>query len=363
LRPTLPGKKSRATAPSAEDGAAVRLIPDLGLPGRLLGALDGRLEVSADRVTMSAATLSGATLSSTLSDGILTIERAVAETMGGRVTLAGTVTLLDRNGKIGLIAEGRADALSGAELAAALATSALDAPLDAAFRVASRGATLRDLVTQVEGSLELALGAGSVAPRTVAPLTASLVAPDEAPPMALRCLVSRIDFGYGKATARAFWLDTARVMVTGRGGLDLTRERLDMTFMPRPRDPRLLAEARDIRVLGAPSISELCEGLSRGVALTGPAALSPRGVQRLLPLLTAQGPNTASTRWSPAGCFGAAAPDLPGGPQNRATLIAADAAAEGPEDAAAARRRQIETLGARVAAEKKEGPISLFDTP
>src|SRR5262249_12368270 len=101
-----------------------------------------------------------------------------------------------------------------------------------------------------------------------------------AQPLNLSCLVSRFDIAEGHAVSRALFIDTSAATTTGQGSVDFTNEAIDFQLAPRPKDPDLIGEARDIDLHGTlakPVISPqraAARGLSRSAGETALAATS-----------------------------------------------------------------------------------------
>lgn len=66
----------------------------------------------------------------------------------------------------------------------------------------------------------------------------------------LNCMVARFNFNAGYAASPGILIDSERVTITGKGGIDLAQGRMDMRFSPRPKNPSFLSLATPVRVAG-----------------------------------------------------------------------------------------------------------------
>ncbi|MFO1186453.1 MAG: AsmA-like C-terminal region-containing protein [Alphaproteobacteria bacterium] len=183
---------------------------------------------------------------------------------------------------------------------------AIDGRLDAALELSGTGASLADIMANAAGQTNLLFGKGTLAPTLAKAIPSEIAFGRSAPPadtieagdpiaartqenaLAIACLVSRFDIAGGRATSRSFLLETAEAVTTGEGSIDLGAENLDLRLRPRPRDPALIGQARDLTVrgpIGAPQWVAAEGETRRGLARTASALATAEGFTSFMPLL------------------------------------------------------------------------------
>lgn len=151
----------------------------------------------------------------------------------------------------------------------------------------SRGGDYAGLIRGLEGRVTLVGGEGRMEGGAIdlwagSLLTTILKGPEKE--TRLNCVVADFALANGVARSRTVIVDTARVTISGRGTVDLVRERMDMRFSPRPKSAALLSLATPVRVAGPfgsitthpdpAGVVEKMGGLLLG-AVAAPAALLP----------------------------------------------------------------------------------------
>ncbi|MFZ1990711.1 MAG: AsmA-like C-terminal region-containing protein [Alphaproteobacteria bacterium] len=186
----------------------------------------------------------------------------------------------------------------GAFINAAKSNPAQVTRADVALELLGTGNSLAEIMATSYGQTDVLIGPGdaggelaSVLPTEIAyglkkdHSLAPLPNADRA--LNLACLVSRFDIAEGRATSRALFIDTSAATTTGQGTVDFTNESLDFHLAPRPKDPDLIGDARDIDLRGTlaePVFSAqqvAAKGLSRMASET---ALAPTS-DIIMPLL------------------------------------------------------------------------------
>ncbi|HZL58586.1 MAG TPA: AsmA family protein [Stellaceae bacterium] len=117
--------------------------------------------------------------------------------------------------------------------------------------------------------------------------TLGLYATGSDQPLPINCFVAHFDVKDGIATSSTFLLDTTETTITASGNLDFRNEAIDLTLVPRNKNPSLLALHSPLRVLGTfahPNFSIVSGELAvRAGAAVGLAVLFPPAA--LLPLI------------------------------------------------------------------------------
>jgi uncharacterized protein involved in outer membrane biogenesis len=230
------------------------------LPFEQLRALDLELDLRADRVTGRAGLeIEGLATSIHLDDGELTIREAIGQYEAGSVEAelhidARTPTPL-------LTLRGQTSGVDLTRIALQIDEETETAGLlDAWVDLRSRGNTMAEIRSQLEGRFRLVGREGTLAShyarklvknllRVSIPSIPYLLEADEMPQ--LSCLVAEFDIDDGVATAETFFLDAPGAVLTASGEVDLGRGLLDLRVTPRPRDPGLLSVAVAVDVSGS----------------------------------------------------------------------------------------------------------------
>lgn len=265
-----------------------RLFPDTPFDHARLLAMDADVQLRAERLT-------GAPFPAESLDAHLRLVDGRVEVAPLRMRMGGG----EANGRLDLDA-----AAGGAGMAVALRLSLdrLSLPLTLgedhgdgtqgrlAGQIAldGRGRSIADLAAASEGRLELAMGPGRIGPTQMAAwnldgaLPRRALGADREEGLAIGCAVIVMDVANGQASSRIAAAETPRVYVIADGGLDLGRERLDMTVNTRPRSAGLLALRAPVRVHGpwlSPEV-DLDPGplLLRGLAAAALYSVTPPAV-------------------------------------------------------------------------------------
>jgi hypothetical protein len=94
---------------------------------------------------------------------------------------------------------------------------------------------------------------------------ALLPAVDPSAQSQVNCAFARFDQRAGKLTDEAILIDTSRIRVTGRGGVDFGTERLAFRFEPRAKEPQPFSLATPVEVTG--TLTDFHVGPTLGDAL------------------------------------------------------------------------------------------------
>jgi len=169
---------------------------------------------------------------------------------------------------------------------------------DVALELLGTGNSLAQIMATSYGQTDMLIGPGNAGGELASVLPIEIAyglkrdhslgpLPSSDRPLNLSCLVSRFDIAEGHATSRALFIETSAATTTGRGVVNFTTEGLDFHLAPRPKDPDLIDEARDIDLggtLAEPVFSPqdvAAKGLSRTASET---ALAPTS-DIIMPLL------------------------------------------------------------------------------
>ncbi|MAU41580.1 MAG: hypothetical protein CMF31_08145 [Kordiimonas sp.] len=114
-----------------------------------------------------------------------------------------------------------------------------------------------------------------------ADLFAALFADKDRTVSKVKCFDAKADIEQGVASLSSLVLDTQKLIVTGKGKVDIARQKLDLKLNPKPKNPSLISIAPKINISGdfrAPKISPDSLDVLTSVATTvGAGALGPVG--------------------------------------------------------------------------------------
>ncbi len=188
---------------------------------------------------------------------------------------------------------------SGVNLAAISAftkqPTALTGRADVDIRVAGRGASARAIAAGLAGEVAMVAANGTIESELVNLIAADLAteifsqATDSRANTPLQCLLADFSIHRGLADAKALFLSTDKIIVTGEGRVNLGEEQYDLSLLPAPKDPSLFSLAQRVNVTGPltdPSVTPDAGSLAWSAvqALVGNALLPGAGL--LLPMLS-----------------------------------------------------------------------------
>lgn len=222
----------------ADGGTARRAGGDIRLDA--LGAVDGRLEIAARRLSLGALALEEAAATAVIDDGRLTVERFEGGLFGGRATASGSATAGAPQRFAATLALADADV---ARMAQAFgAGDGVGGRLDLEAQLAGEGRTQSAIVEALDGSGEVVLREGWLDGFDLAAIGERLEGLDD--PLAIARLLAQASSGGRTAIGEAragFEIDdgiarsqdiAARLAggeARGQASIDLPRQRLDLT--------------------------------------------------------------------------------------------------------------------------------------
>lgn len=230
--------------PDAEDGQSK--------PASKAGIdLDAELEVTAALVGDDGAAQGSFDGKLVYRDGKATIDPLALSYIGGRFDARLTA---EPGGEAPPItAKGTIEKLELARLIAELGGQPMiRAPLGATFDLSANGPDLEALKRSLDGSVGLTVGSGTVGTRLIDLTGENIVSWlfSSGSSTQLVCVDGQITFEKGLGTVQRLILETDSVQLRGSGTIDLPRNRLDLTFTPRPLREQLLQVVTPFRVRG-----------------------------------------------------------------------------------------------------------------
>jgi AsmA family protein len=239
-----------------------RMVPDQVLPLSALSAVNGSLSWSIDRLVDGGLSAQQASIAATLANGKLSLTSSIGAVASGSVTAEVTLDAAASPPQAAVSLS--ADKVNLGELLKALyaAQGIQGATADLRLKLQGRGRSWRSIAARLNGDSALILGKASLADTNSDLFAVDVIKhlaswnPQESTDM--RCLVSRFSVSEGMMRSEALVLDINDLTVMGQGSINLANEELDLTLVPRPKDPSSLTEAVPLDIggsLGRPKVA------------------------------------------------------------------------------------------------------------
>ncbi|MEO6185202.1 MAG: AsmA family protein [Steroidobacteraceae bacterium] len=279
------GRKAAHRAPQGKKGP--RLMPDTPLRLDALRRADSLVNYRARRVALGKLELNTVAATVKVDRGVLTVAPASAKFADGKVTaqwkfdgstdIAATALTMDLDG------------LQLSQFGRNGGPPPLRGLLRAKVRLSGKGRSVHQLAAGADGSMVAILPRGEIR-ASLAEMggidfrALGLMLSGKQTMTTLRCGVVALDLDDGKLTSKALVIDTAPVLITGTGTMDLESEALDFEFRGHPKNVRLrlrtsvavqgtLADPA-IGLKGRRSLAQAGAGVALGVLLTPLAAIA-----------------------------------------------------------------------------------------
>ena len=283
--PLIRKPKGEEKAVAKKGGRDRRLFPDDPLPFRLLEKVDADIVLNARRIQARDAGLELGRLTLTLDDSELSIDTLEAVYKGAKISGSAhfypgspppiATKFLVQNFDL------------GGFLKETGASDQVDAHVDIAADLKSRGNSVHALMARLDGTAGAVMGKGHLSKyldligmdlsRKVIPFWGNTKEAGR-----VKCAVVQFDIKNGVATSQAFVFDTELTVLTGEGDIKLATEQLNFLLAPEPKDPSLFSLATKLRVGGTiqdptvrPDMVSLAE---KGVKFLGALAVGPVGL-------------------------------------------------------------------------------------
>lgn len=239
IRPDRPWEDAETAEPDSSP-------PDTGptpLSFAPLQALDLSLLVQIDQLEGVQMSVDRGTIAVTLKDGVLRIDPARFDYVGGSFSIDGTVDSLSDPPEIELevVAD---DVLLGKVFAQVDKVVPIDGELDMQLSLKSAGSTLQDLTSSLQGTLDMAIARGTIYVKLFDLTGANLLHWLLAGAITkggtdLRCFVAQLDTMAGVAKSKALLLETSLTISKGIGTINLVEETIDISVRPHSRGAHL----------------------------------------------------------------------------------------------------------------------------
>lgn len=278
LRPQESAAEPKADTKDTAKTDEKRVFPDDPLPLDGLHAADADITLNAGTVRVNKMNFRDLAVTVVLKDGTLTVNPMTAAIADG--TLNNQITLVAKGDVLALNADTTIAKLNFGRLLAEMDVSdEVEGIADGKIRLAGSGRSVRELMAGLDGNIEIISGKGRIKNEYLAlastdvlgSITPFLKKKDAS---VMNCMVARFDIKKGQATSQGLVLDTETMTISGKGGIDLRTEELDLTFTPRPKEASLMKLAVPVvagGTLADPSFGPEAMGTAKaaaGAALT-----------------------------------------------------------------------------------------------
>ena len=250
------GEETAGPPPAARNG---RLFSEDPLPLEGLSAVDGKVSLTAGavRVTPRLA-LQDVKLTAALNDGALRVEPITGGLAGGAVSgragLQVTGSLTESPPSVDVVLKGEEIDL-GRLLREVEVSDEVRGAVELDLALFSRGSSLRNWAAGLNGHVQAVSLDGTIdnallgfVSTGLSDITGPLFG--SADTASVKCMVGRFDIADGQARSRALVIDAGTFAVTGRGGIDLDAERVNLGFDTETSEPSLASLAVPFKVVG-----------------------------------------------------------------------------------------------------------------
>lgn len=232
------GERRDATAPpvtpaTAPETAPARVFSPDPLPLDRLDALDADITLAAAQIRSGDLVLSGTELRLQLKDRKLRIDPLTTQIAGGRTTASATLDGSRKSPPVSLSAHVRGLVLG--DLMAAQGSDVLsDGPVDLDVDVSGAGASVRQIMAGLGGSLDLRMGPGTVndewAALAVSDVSSLVASASEERGARIGCVLADLRIREGVVRPDGLVVDLGSVALFGDGKIDLRDERIKLRF-------------------------------------------------------------------------------------------------------------------------------------
>ena len=235
-------------------GGATALVPDVAIPTAALAQLDAEVKLAAEGLRLRHAEAETAVLDLALASGRLQLDPVRAVYAGAKISGALTLEPVDPPAvTLRFLTQGFD---LGRFLQEADVTDLIEGEIDVAADLGATGASTRALAESASGQVGAVMGRGELGTGLVDFLAEDLVQrflpfshnDDDVP---VKCALALFDVAAEQADSAALILETRRILMTGKGTLDLADERIDFVLSPRPRDASLVSLSAEITLTGS----------------------------------------------------------------------------------------------------------------
>ncbi len=280
---TLPVSNQPAAAPSPSQTG---VIPDVVIPISGLHEFEVDLGWQMNRLMAGAADLGTIAFRVHLENGRLQVAPFHASLLGGSIDGSLSLESSEKAPRVVLKTTIRKLDL-GRLLKGLKATADVEGVADITLDLESRGKTLYELLSRVNGQAEFIGGPGNIksqylnlwAIELVPALLSEAWKPQEL--TQVNCLIARFGLTEGLGQSDGILFDTTSMTVAGIGTVDLAGEYIDVVLTPRPKNPTLISLAHTVRLNGPlsnPDASRDPKDIAKSAAWVALGVTNPFGL-------------------------------------------------------------------------------------
>ncbi|RZB33547.1 MAG: AsmA family protein [Desulfobacteraceae bacterium Eth-SRB2] len=247
LRPMLSKKGNKIGEPEKDATEATsrkgKVFPDTPLPLKVLTQVDAEIELKAKQLLLPLFFLSDTTAHMVLEDGHLIVNPLKLIVGGG--TLAGHFDLHVQGNAVQVATALKIDRYElGSMLKKLGINDLLHGNMDVALDLKSRGNSIAELMSGLNGKTLMVMGEGSINENAIKLLGTDLSSgllqllnplKKKEKYTKINCFAGGFDIKNGLAQSSALVLDTSQVSVLGYGKIDLKTEEIDLSLKPSPK--------------------------------------------------------------------------------------------------------------------------------
>ncbi|MBT3700406.1 MAG: AsmA family protein [Alphaproteobacteria bacterium] len=286
-------EKAAEAAPAKEgDGGEKRIFSADPLPLDALSSIDVAANIVIAKLMASGIVVQGIDLAANIKNGTADVNLKKGSVSGG--ALSARIKADGRKGKSGVTAKFKAtDVDVGKMLKEMKVTDLLDAKVSTGADIKGKGTSVRAIMAGLNGNVDVVSTNAIVGSKYLDLIAADLLTAlvpggDKKDETKVNCFINRFEIKNGIANNSAFLFDTARVVITGGGKINLQDETIELDYEPKPKDASLLSLAVPIQVRGtlaAPEAGPNTAAVAAGVAIAVVStAINPLGL--LIPLIS-----------------------------------------------------------------------------
>jgi AsmA family protein len=286
-------EKVAEAAPAKEgEGEEKRVFSADPLPLEALSSVDVAANIAIAKLMASGIVVEGIDLAANIKNGTADVNLKKGSLSGG--ALSARIKADGRKGKSGVTAKFKAtDVDVGKMLKEMKVTDLLDAKVSTGADIKGKGTSVRAIMAGLNGNVDVVSTNAIVGSKYLDLIAADLLTAmvpggDGKDETKVNCFITRFDIKKGMANNSAFLFDTARVVITGGGEINLKDETIELDYEPKPKDASLLSLAVPLQVRGtlaAPEAGPNTAAVAAGVAIAVVStAINPLGL--LIPLIS-----------------------------------------------------------------------------
>ncbi len=227
---------------SASPSKPKRIFSEEPIDFSVLRLFDSTLSLEAQRMTLPSGRFNDVHLDGKLSAGRLSLDLPNSS-MDGAGKLVGHASLDATVDPPTWSSAFVVEDLPSERLFSTGQTPFVRAPISFEYDLKTRGASVHSMASNLSGEARLVMGKGRAKTKAIDRLVGGLstltgqLLEQGAEDAQLNCIISDVLIDRGVAEARVMLIDSVASTLRGKGSIDLGNERIDLTFIPRPKKP------------------------------------------------------------------------------------------------------------------------------